>query len=205
MIAADYFRRGLRALPVIAIFRGQTADRTLILCRSAWAAGIELVEVPVQSEDSWTAFSAAANAAAAAGRTIGAGTITTVTQLDQAVHAGAAFGVCPGYYPQVAERALELGFPLLPGVATATEVGLAVQAGYSFLKAFPARELGTTWAAAIKGPFPQVRLVATGGVSTGDAAEYLRSGYDAVAIGSALGSEIAVAELLQALKGWPEP
>lgn len=201
MTAAEFFSSNLAGFPVIAIFRDQPVEQTVQLCETAWRAGVTLVEVPVRAPGAWAAFDAAVAAGKAAGRRVGAGTVVDPDQLEEVVRRGGDFAVSPGFHPDVVERALRLGIPLLPGVATASEVSAAVRTGHTWLKAFPARELGETWAAAIKGPFPEVALVATGGISAGNAAAFLRSGYDAVAVGSAFGTPKGVTELALALRG----
>ncbi|MFH8252281.1 2-dehydro-3-deoxyphosphogluconate aldolase, partial [Microbacterium sp. B2969] len=74
----------------------------------------------------------------------------------------------------------------LPGVATPTEVQLALSLGLTWLKAFPATWLGTSWFRHIRGPFPQATFVATGGIDASNAAEFLDAGVRVVAVGSAL-------------------
>lgn len=78
----------------------------------------------------------------------------------------------------------ELGMPHLAGVGSATEVQQASQAGLYWLKAFPARELGASWISAMKGPFPSVRCVATGGIDGENAKEFLEAGAAAVSLGA---------------------
>lgn len=172
MDAGEFFAERLRAQPVMAIFRNKDAAQTVALCERAWTSGVSLVEVPVQSETSLRALEAAVKAGAAHGRPVGAGTILTVDGLERAVEAGAAFTVAPGLDEDVIVRAADLRIPHLPGVATATEIGRAVRCGLSWLKAFPAAELGANWAHAQHGPFPQVSLIGTGGISVGNAAAF---------------------------------
>lgn len=105
---------------------------------------------------------------------VGAGTVVSVDQVDRAVEAGARFVVSPGFSAAVARRCADHGIPLLPGVATATEIMMALDAGITTVKFFPAGTSGG--APAIKGlsaPFPQVRFVPTGGVSPDNLADYL--------------------------------
>ncbi|MFP3380732.1 bifunctional 4-hydroxy-2-oxoglutarate aldolase/2-dehydro-3-deoxy-phosphogluconate aldolase, partial [Bacillus sp. SIMBA_069] len=89
----------------------------------------------------------------------------TVEQLDAAAAAGARYVVSPGLDAAVVRAAQERGIPILPGVATPSEVQAALGLGLTWLKAFPATWLGTQWFAHIRGPFPQVRFVATGGLN----------------------------------------
>jgi 2-dehydro-3-deoxyphosphogluconate aldolase / (4S)-4-hydroxy-2-oxoglutarate aldolase len=105
---------------------------------------------------------------------IGAGTVTTPAQVDAVVDAGAAFVVTPGFLPAVVERCLDHGVDVLPGVATAGEVMGALALGLDTVKLFPAEVLGgLAMVDALAGPFPQVRLVASGGVTAEKAADYL--------------------------------
>jgi Entner-Doudoroff aldolase len=164
--------------------RGQGAE-TVELCRRAGSAGIDLVEVPVQSPDDLAVLRDAVVEGRAAGRLVGAGTVVTVELVEQAVEAGAAFTVAPGLDEEVLRASRAAGLPHLPGVATATEVHRALQLGATWLKAFPAAALGPAWFTAMRGPFPQARFVATGGVAPANAAEFLAAGAAAASLGSA--------------------
>jgi Entner-Doudoroff aldolase len=189
-------------MPVVAIFRGQGTDLTLELARRAWEAGVDLVEVPVQTAEAFAAFEAVVAEGRNLGKDVGAGTVLTVAQVEAVAAAGGAFAVAPGFDPVVVRAAADAGLPFLPGVATASEVGAALALGSTWLKAFPARELGATWARALKGPFPQARFVATGGISADNAVAFLSSGYDAVALGTAFATQEGISALGGALDAW---
>lgn len=181
--------------PVMALFRGLGAARSVELAHRAWALGIELVELPIQSEEDVAALAAVADAARPLGRVVGAGTVVAPWQVPLAAEAGAAFVVSPGFDPAVVLAAAAAGLPALPGVATASEVQAAQRLGLRWLKAFPAASLGPGWFRAMRGPFPDVRFVATGGIDAGNAAEYLGAGARVVAIGSALEDEAQLPRL----------
>jgi len=105
---------------------------------------------------------------------VGAGTVLTPAQVDEAVDAGARYVVSPGFSRAVVERCAARGVLALPGAVTATEVQAALEAGLSTLKFFPAETSGG--AAAIKAlsaPFGGVRFVPTGGIGPANLAEYL--------------------------------
>jgi 2-dehydro-3-deoxyphosphogluconate aldolase/(4S)-4-hydroxy-2-oxoglutarate aldolase len=140
------------------------------------------VERPEQVES----LRAAVAAAGQHGHPVGAGTVYTGEQVAAVRAAGAAFTVAPGYDPAVAEQSARAGLPHLPGIATPTEVQAALRGGHTWLKLFPASVLGTGHVRALRGPFPDVRLVATGGIDAGNAADFLAAGVDVVAVGSAL-------------------
>jgi 2-dehydro-3-deoxyphosphogluconate aldolase/(4S)-4-hydroxy-2-oxoglutarate aldolase len=180
------FEEAFGELPLMAILRGFDPDRTVEVSRRAWEVGIRLVEVPVQSAAAVEALSAAVEAGAERGAVVGAGTVTTVERVRRAAAAGARFTVAPGFCREVAEASLEAGLPHLPGVATASEIQQAEALGLTWLKAFPAAELGSSWIRAMHGPFPEARFVATGGMNQTNTQEFLAAGASAVSLGSAL-------------------
>jgi 2-dehydro-3-deoxyphosphogluconate aldolase/(4S)-4-hydroxy-2-oxoglutarate aldolase len=105
---------------------------------------------------------------------VGAGTVVTPQQVDEAVAAGAQYLVSPGTSRAVVERAQEHGVPVLPGAVTATEVQAALELGLGTVKFFPAGTSGGSAAiAALAAPFGGVRFVPTGGVGPANLDEYL--------------------------------
>jgi len=104
----------------------------------------------------------------------GAGTVLRPDQLATAIAAGARFIVSPGFSPTIVDGAVAAGLPVIPGVATPTEVQRALEAGLTVLKLFPAEPLGgVAYLRALAAPFPVVRFVPTGGLSAANAASYL--------------------------------
>ncbi len=180
----DIFEFAFATTSVMGIFRGQSREGALRLCRAAWDAGVVAVEVPVQNDAAYDALAAVA-AERGEGQLVGAGTVRTPDQLRRAVDAGAQFTVAPGTDPGIIELSRELGVPHLPGVATSTDIHRALLAGAEWVKAFPAAELRPSWITAQLAPFPEVNFVATGGVGADNAREFLVAGARGVAIGSA--------------------
>ncbi|MEU5088924.1 bifunctional 4-hydroxy-2-oxoglutarate aldolase/2-dehydro-3-deoxy-phosphogluconate aldolase [Streptomyces sp. NPDC021356] len=189
------FEQAFTALPLMVILRGLGIEATVAMSRRAWDHGIPLVEVPVQDESAVAALAAAAAAGRERGAVVGAGTVTSTERLTRAVRAGAAFTVAPGFSAEVAEASVRAGLPHLPGVSTPSEIQQALACGFTWLKAFPAAELGAGWLRAMRGPFPEARLVATGGMTVADAQEFLSAGADAVSLGSALSDPAQVRRL----------
>ncbi|GGN20066.1 bifunctional 4-hydroxy-2-oxoglutarate aldolase/2-dehydro-3-deoxy-phosphogluconate aldolase [Streptomyces fuscichromogenes] len=112
--------------------------------------------------------------AAHSGLAVGAGTVLSAEQAERAVAAGARFVVSPGFDEQVVAKCRELGVPVVPGIATATELMRALRAGLDTVKLFPAEPLGgIRTLRALAAPFPGVRFVPTGGVSAPRLTEYL--------------------------------
>lgn len=197
----DYFTRTFADVPVMGIFRRQGLQRTLQLADAAWTAGVRIMEVPVMSAEDLTVLRAVAAAGRERGFDVGAGTIISAEQIDDVAAAGAAFTVAPGLDAAVAAASPARGLPHIPGVATGTEIQAALRLGLTWLKAFPAERLGPAWIRHQSGPFPQVRFVATGGVTPETAGDFLAAGCRVVALGSAFDNEEQIAKvgaLLQA-------
>lgn len=171
---------------VMAILRNYTPDEAVSLAATAWDLGIDLVEVPVQSRDSLPTLDAVVRAGVERDRSVGAGTVTTVEQLHDVRTRGAAFTVAPGLDPEVVAESERIGLPHLPGISSPTEIQAAVRLGCGWVKAFPASVLGTEWFRAMRGPFPHLSFVATGGISADNAEDFLEAGARTVAVGSAL-------------------
>ncbi len=157
-----------RIVPVVVLDDLETA----VPVASALAEG----GLPVAEITFRTAVAAAAirRIAGETDALVGAGTVVRPEQVDEAVDAGARFIVTPGLSLPVIERCRELDVLVIPGVATATEVIAALDQGLDLLKLFPAEAAGgIALLRALRGPFPDVRFVPTGGISAANAASYL--------------------------------
>jgi 2-dehydro-3-deoxyphosphogluconate aldolase/(4S)-4-hydroxy-2-oxoglutarate aldolase len=105
---------------------------------------------------------------------VGVGTVVAPEQVERAVDAGASFIVSPGFSARVVQRAQELGVPIFPGVATATEIQQALDAGLDIVKFFPAQQLGgPAMLRALAAPFPNIRFIPTGGISAESLPRYI--------------------------------
>lgn len=185
---------------IMAILRNRPVPEAVRLAGIAWDVGIELVEVTIQTPDAIPELKGVLAAAKDRGKTVGVGSVTTIEQVDLAERLGAAFTVAPGLDIGVLKRSEALGLPHLPGVATATEIQCAVANGATWLKAFPANTLGVSWfRSIIGGPFPDVCLVATGGLNAWSATDYLNAGASMVGVGSALEDEAQLRHLARLL------
>ncbi|WP_186356113.1 bifunctional 4-hydroxy-2-oxoglutarate aldolase/2-dehydro-3-deoxy-phosphogluconate aldolase [Streptomonospora sp. PA3] len=182
---------------VMAILRGMSRERTLELAERAWDLGVTAVEVPVQTPEAVETLRAVAAAGAARGRLVGAGTVVCADHVQAAREAGAVFTVAPGFDAEVSDASLAAGLAHLPGAATATEIQRVLRHGHRWVKVFPAAPLGAEWIAAMRGPFPDLRVVATGGIGADNAAAHLDAGADVVAVGSALADPERLADLMK--------
>ena len=197
----EYFTRIFAAVPVMGIFRRQGLARTLELAETAWTVGVRIMEVPVMGAEDLPVLRAVVEAGRARGFDVGAGTIISADQLDAVAEAGAAFTVAPGLDPEVAAASKAHGLPHIPGVATGSEIQAALKLGLTWLKAFPAERLGPAWIRHQSGPLPQVRFVATGGVTPETAGDFLAAGCRVVALGSAFDNEEQIAKVGALVRG----
>jgi 2-dehydro-3-deoxyphosphogluconate aldolase/(4S)-4-hydroxy-2-oxoglutarate aldolase len=192
-----YFDDLFAGQPVLGILRGFPPEETLARAERAWDLGVTAIEVPIEVPEALPSLAATVAAARERGLTVGAGTICTVEQVRAAVQVGASFTVAPGFDSVIAAESASAGLPHLPGVSTPSEIQQAMRAGHVWLKVFPASVLGANWIQAIRGPFPQLRLVATGGLDSSNARAFLAAGADVVAMGSALADPLQIDRLAE--------
>ncbi|WP_327683365.1 bifunctional 4-hydroxy-2-oxoglutarate aldolase/2-dehydro-3-deoxy-phosphogluconate aldolase [Kitasatospora sp. NBC_00458] len=176
-------RAALAAEPVIAVVRAPRIPDAAALCDALAEGGITWTELTFTTPDVTSHLERAARAAQA-GRRVGVGTVLTAEQAEQALAAGASFLVTPGVRPEVARVAHAAGVPVVLGALTPTEVARAVDLGAAAVKIFPARAFGPGYFKDLRGPYPDVPLVASGGVNAGNAGEFLGQGALAVCAGT---------------------
>jgi len=158
--------------PVIPVIVLERADDAVPLARALVAGGVRVLELTLRTSAALTAIEAIARAVPDA--IVGAGTVRSDADARAAHAAGARFAVSPGWSPRVAAECRSLGLALLPGAATASEVMAAADAGFRFLKFFPAAAAGgPAMLKAWLGPFADIVFCPTGGIDAANAAEYL--------------------------------
>jgi 2-dehydro-3-deoxyphosphogluconate aldolase / (4S)-4-hydroxy-2-oxoglutarate aldolase len=168
--------------PLIAIVRFHEGGDLRGTVDALTKGGVKALEITIDTPGALQAV----DDAAAAGRTVGVGTVLTDEQVRASADAGARFVVSPGLIPEVIEAAHEVGLEPMPGVFTPTELIRAIAAGARVVKVFPASCGGPSFLRALRGPFPDVPLVPTGGVRIDEIGAYLEAGATAVAVGSEL-------------------
>lgn len=172
---------------LVAIIRAPrlTRDSAVAMTEVLVDAGILALEFTLTSEGALDAVAAAVGVAR--GRAaVGAGTVLHEDQVRAVVDAGGDFVVSPHVSPAVIERAHSSGLLALPGAYTPTEVQLAVDSGARMIKLFPAQPAGVAYLRALRGPFPEVAFVPTGGVEVSQIPAFISAGAVAVALGSSL-------------------
>ena len=158
----------LRVVPVVTVDRAEDAPR---LGSALKAGGLACAEVTFRTA---AAEEALRRLALDPEMLVGAGTVLRPEQVDRARAAGARFVVSPGFSARVVQRCVELSLPVFPGVATPTEVQMALDAGIEVMKFFPAEASGgANTLRALGEPFPMVRFIPTGGVNPRNLASYL--------------------------------
>ena len=158
--------------PVIPVIVLNDVAHAVPLARALVAGGIRMLEVTLRTPQALACIEAIAREVPEA--VAGAGTLRSAADAQAAFNAGARFGVSPGYTSALGQACRDLQLPLLPGVATGSEIMAAMADGLTELKFFPALQAGGT--AILKawyGPFGDIRFCPTGGVSPANAADFL--------------------------------
>lgn len=175
----------LKAVPVIGILRRLPREQIEAVALAATDAGLRVVEVTMDSDAAadhirWLRKELPSEVA------VGAGTVISLSALDQAAEAGAEFIVSPGIVEQVLGRAMETDMPAIPGVLTPTEVMRALEFRPAAIKLFPAGPVGPEYVRSLLGPFPGVSFMCSGGVTAAKARSFLDAGALAVGLGAEL-------------------
>jgi 2-dehydro-3-deoxyphosphogluconate aldolase / (4S)-4-hydroxy-2-oxoglutarate aldolase len=179
----------LRTDRALAVVRAEQIPDAAQLCRALAEGGIRTVELTFTTPDVLDHLAAATDVP---GVLLGVGTVLTADQARAAIDAGARFLVTPGLRPAVAEVAVAAGVPVMLGAFTPTEVAVAVDLGSAAVKIFPAGRLGPKYLSDLRGPYPQVELLPSGGISADNAAAFLAAGATAVCAGTSVVPPAAV-------------
>jgi 2-dehydro-3-deoxyphosphogalactonate aldolase len=176
----------LNSCGIIAILRGVTPDEVISVGDALYAAGIRIVEVPLNSPDPFTSIAKLAKHFGTR-MVVGAGTVLSVQDVNQLKETGGTISVSPDCNPETVARALELGLDPLPGVFTPTEAFTAIRAGAQHLKLFPAEVASPQTVKAWRAVLPKhIQVHAVGGVTPSNMSEWLACGVSGFGIGSSL-------------------
>ena len=158
--------------PVIPVIVLTDVAHAVPLARALVAGGIRMLEVTLRTPQALACIEAIAKEVPEA--VIGAGTVRSTSDAQAAANAGALFAVSPGYTSAVGKACRDLGLPLLPGVATGSEIMMAQEDGFTELKFFPAMQAGgSALLKAWSGPFFDIKFCPTGGLTLSNATDFL--------------------------------
>jgi 2-dehydro-3-deoxyphosphogluconate aldolase/(4S)-4-hydroxy-2-oxoglutarate aldolase len=178
--------RRIAEVGIVPVVRVDSAELARVAVEALIAAGIPVVEITLTVPDA-NAVIEEISRRFEDRVLVGAGTVTSAAQARDAALAGAQFIVSPGLDADIIHAGHALGRPVIAGVLTPTEIMAATRAGADWLKIFPCAALGgASYLRALRGPFPELPLLPTGGVSLQTAADYLNAGAVALGVGSEL-------------------
>lgn len=188
----------------LCIIRAPSIPDPAGLARALVDAGLPIVEFALTTPDAPRLIE---QASSVDGLILGAGTVMSAGDARDAISAGATFLLTPGVRQEVAAEATRQRVPVVLGAMTPTEVAVAVDLGATAVKVFPAARLGPAYLGDLHGPYPGVPLVATGGITTENAPDFLAAGALAVTAGSgvvgpALAAESRLAEIAERARGF---
>lgn len=187
----------LTQLPLVVILRGFAIEEVGPIVKACRQGGLLNLEITMNSDSPASQIQEAIQASEGQ-MNVGAGTVTNRKLLDTALTAGASFVVTPTLDLNVMSACREAAVPMFPGAWTPTEMYTAWQAGARMVKVFPSNITGPGYIKAIRGPFPDMPLMPTGGVNLETIKDYLAAG----ASGFGIGSPVLNAARIKA-RDWP--
>jgi 2-dehydro-3-deoxyphosphogluconate aldolase/(4S)-4-hydroxy-2-oxoglutarate aldolase len=175
----------LKEIGLIAVLRGPSPELTVKMVGALIAGGVKAIEITYSTPN---AVKVVADLHRQFGDQIvlGMGTLTEIAQAAEARGAGAQFLVSPITEPALGKAMVDSGLPVMIGALTPTEVFQAFKMGSDVVKLFPGSLVGPAYVKALKGPFPQIPLMPTGGVSAANVGEWYAAGVFGVGAGSEL-------------------
>jgi 2-dehydro-3-deoxyphosphogluconate aldolase/(4S)-4-hydroxy-2-oxoglutarate aldolase len=174
---------------IVAILRGCDPGHVLAVADALYKGGIRLLEITLNSTDAFRVIEQL-SAKMSDRMLIGAGTVLEAAEATSAIAAGARFIISPSLDPPTIRRTLDLGAVSIPGAFTATEILSAHRHGAHIVKVFPAA-IGPAYLRDLRGPFPHIPLMPTGGIRLDNIRSFMEAGAVAFGIGSALVSPTA--------------
>lgn len=176
---------------VISIIRNIPKDQSINVAKALYEGGVRLVEITFDQRNpdhygDTAAIIEAIREQLPEDLLVGAGTVTTTALVDLAASAGSGYIISPDTNADVIYRTREKGLVSMPGAMTPTEILSAHAAGADFVKLFPAASLGIDYFKAVLAPISHVKILAVGGIHSGNAREFLDAGAWGIGVGGNL-------------------
>jgi 2-dehydro-3-deoxyphosphogluconate aldolase / (4S)-4-hydroxy-2-oxoglutarate aldolase len=188
----------LRAAPLLGVIRTHEIGAAGEIARAFVGGGLRVLEVSLTVPEAFACI-AAISQNLSGGAILGAGTVQSAEEASAAVAAGARFLVTPTVSESVLEFGASTGVPIICGALTPTEIRTALDLGADLVKIFPGGSMGPGYVRELRGPFPHVRLVPTGGIQISDIGAFRSAGAFAIGMGGSLTPADAVTR-----RAWPE-
>lgn len=185
--ASERVRAELRRAGLVAILRGVAEPDLIPLAETLAASGVTLIEVALSEENALIQLETLARFFSDE-IVIGAGTVTSAERAAAALESGARFLVTPHVVPEVNALGRKHGIEVIGGAFSPTEISTAVGQGNTFVKVFPAGVVGPAFFSGLLGPYPDLELVAVGGVTVENAKSFIAAGAVGIGVGSTLTS-----------------
>ncbi|WP_236784657.1 bifunctional 4-hydroxy-2-oxoglutarate aldolase/2-dehydro-3-deoxy-phosphogluconate aldolase [Alteribacter salitolerans] len=171
---------------IVAVIRGAKKDSILDVAKALREGGIKSLEITVESPGAMGVIEKLASEFTGDGVSVGAGTVLDPETARAAILSGAQFIFSPTLNADTIKIAKRYGALSVPGAFTPTEILTAFEHGADMVKVFPARTLGASFIKDMKGPLPQIPLIATGGIDLSNAGEFIEAGAAGIGLGSTL-------------------
>jgi 2-dehydro-3-deoxyphosphogluconate aldolase / (4S)-4-hydroxy-2-oxoglutarate aldolase len=183
---AEATQQTIERAGLIPVLRARSAAQAHAVVKAMIAGGVTVVEVTMTVPGAVELLRELKREFSSA-ILLGAGTVTTASEVEATVGTGAEFVVSPSFHPDVVAKTHALGKVSIPGALTPTEVITAWRAGADYVKIFPCSAVGgASYLKALLAPFPELKLIPTGGVTLQTAESFLRAGAKALGVGSDL-------------------
>jgi len=182
----------IRRTGLVPVLRASSARNALLLARAIYAGGVDVLEITTTVPNAAEVLRLL-KLEFGDSMLLGAGTVTNATDCANLLEAGAEFVVSPSLHPEVIAMTRAAGKLMISGALTPTEIITAHHLGSQVIKVFPCSAMGgASYLRSIKGPFPHIPLIPTGGVTLATAHEFLKAGAIALGVGTDLVDEDAI-------------
>ncbi|MCM3800177.1 bifunctional 4-hydroxy-2-oxoglutarate aldolase/2-dehydro-3-deoxy-phosphogluconate aldolase [Caldibacillus thermoamylovorans] len=171
---------------IVAIIRGISPSEVIDIQEALLEGGVKWVEVSLSDEEKGLECIQRLNQRFGEEIHLGVGTVTTLEQAKKAIAIGAKYIITPGWNKELAKEITKLNINILPGVFTPGEIMEALEFNIEIVKLFPANNIGPSYIKNLHGPFPNLKIMAVGGISLDNMREYYKAGCTLFGIGSEL-------------------